>query len=148
MNFLNPEHELQVLSPGTRLGWQSVTTGNVAGVDLWLDGSDAMEIAVETNIASGCFAASEIGLEDMVVPAGGIDRQLRVFRLPERLSVCDLAFDHDVACAGPADLPVYVRLTQEDGHQAWSSSDLPHRLTATRSWRRIAPAICAGRAKS
>ncbi|MGH7210646.1 MAG: DUF3604 domain-containing protein, partial [Acetobacteraceae bacterium] len=73
VNFLNPEHELQVLAPGRRLGWQSVTTGNMAGVDLWLDGTEGMEIAIETNIAGGCFAAGAIGIEDTVVPAGGID---------------------------------------------------------------------------
>src|SRR6185437_7930104 len=27
VNFLNPEHVLQVLEPGRRLGWRSVTTG-------------------------------------------------------------------------------------------------------------------------
>ncbi len=121
VNFLNPEHKLRVLAPGSRLGWQSVTTGNLAGIDLWLEGGSGMEIEVETTVASGRFAASEIGLEDIVVVAGGLGRELRLCRLPERMSVCGLAFTHDVSFAGRSDLPVYVRVTQEDGHQAWSS---------------------------
>ena len=32
-----------------------------------------------------------------------------------------VALEHDVTFAGGADLPVYVRVTQSDGHQAWSS---------------------------
>jgi hypothetical protein len=28
---------------------------------------------------------------------------------------------HDVTFAGGADLPVYIRVTQADGHQAWPS---------------------------
>jgi hypothetical protein len=32
-----------------------------------------------------------------------------------------LVVDHVVTFPGGADLPVYVRVTQSDGHQAWSS---------------------------
>ncbi len=37
VNFLNPERRVQETSPGTALAWTSVTTGNLAGIDLWLD---------------------------------------------------------------------------------------------------------------
>jgi hypothetical protein len=33
----------------------------------------------------------------------------------------NVAFDHVVSFSGKADLPVYVRVTQADGNQAWSS---------------------------
>jgi hypothetical protein len=32
-----------------------------------------------------------------------------------------MTFRHHVTHNGRADLPVYVRVTQTDGHQAWSS---------------------------
>jgi hypothetical protein len=41
--------------------------------------------------------------------------------LPETRWSCRLTFEHHVAFKGGADLPIYVRLTQADGHQAWSS---------------------------
>jgi hypothetical protein len=41
--------------------------------------------------------------------------------LPEQDWSCRLALEHVVTFAGGADLPVYVRVTQSDGHQAWSS---------------------------
>ena len=46
---------------------------------------------------------------------GGLGRRIGVYRLPEQDWSRRLAVDH------VADLPVYVRVTQSDGHQAWSS---------------------------
>ena len=37
VNFLNPERTIVETAPGTALTWDSVTTGNLAGIDLWLD---------------------------------------------------------------------------------------------------------------
>ena len=37
VNFLNPERKVQETASGTALAWTSVTTGNLAGIDLWLD---------------------------------------------------------------------------------------------------------------
>jgi hypothetical protein len=37
VNFLNPERKISETDPGITLAWNSVTTGNLAGVDLWLD---------------------------------------------------------------------------------------------------------------
>ena len=49
------------------------------------------------------------------------DRKLSVYRLPEDDWSRRVTLDHTVAFPGGADLPVYVRVTQADGHQAWSS---------------------------
>lgn len=120
VNFLNPENPLQEVEPGRRLGWRSVTTGNMAGIDLWLEDGRAEELVLETHLGGGRFAASEIGGEDVVIPMGGLGRQVRLYRLPESLPR-RLAFSHEAAFTGPGDLPVYVRVTQADGNQAWSS---------------------------
>src|SRR5262245_58892829 len=53
--------------------------------------------------------------------ARGLGRRISVYRLPEREWSRHLAVDHVVTFPGGADLPVYVRVTQSDGHQAWSS---------------------------
>ncbi|MBW4091798.1 MAG: DUF3604 domain-containing protein [Proteobacteria bacterium] len=120
VNFLNPENPLEVQEAGKRLAWRSVTTGNMAGIDLWLTDGRAEELRLDTNLASGRFSAAEIGFEDLVLPAGGLGRQIRLFRLPDHLPH-RVAFAHDVALTGAADLPVFVRVTQADGNQAWSS---------------------------
>src|SRR5262249_5855374 len=37
VNFLNPERKVCEVTPGAELSWSSVTTGNLAGIDLWLE---------------------------------------------------------------------------------------------------------------
>jgi hypothetical protein len=121
VNFLNPERKVQVAMPGTALAWTSVTTGNLAGIDLWLDDARTGSVAIETNIVSG--EVDLAGLTDGAVmfDGGGLGRKLSVYRLPETDWSRRLAFEHKVAFTSGADLPVYVRVTQADGHQAWSS---------------------------
>jgi hypothetical protein len=41
--------------------------------------------------------------------------------LPETDWSRRLTLEHRATFTGGADLPVYVRVTQADGHQAWSS---------------------------
>ena len=121
VNFLNPERHLRETSTGTALSWTSVTTGNLAGIDLWLNEARDGMLEVETNIVSGRVDLSAL-VEDMIeFEGGGLARKLSIYRLPEsdwgNRAVCQHAVQHD----GTADLPVYVRVTQADGHQAWSS---------------------------
>jgi hypothetical protein len=41
--------------------------------------------------------------------------------LPEADWRRHVTLDHEASFAGGADLPVYLRVTQADGHQAWTS---------------------------
>jgi hypothetical protein len=120
VNFLNADKPLNAKS-GASLSWESVTTGNYAGFDIWLEDGEAGELAIRTNILSHSFAIAEIGMEDIIVDAGGLGRRLRVFRLPDENPYYSFSLERDVELTPGADNPLYVRLTQEDGHQAWSS---------------------------
>jgi hypothetical protein len=44
-----------------------------------------------------------------------------VYRLPDADWSRQLTLEHHVSFKAGADVPVYVRATQADGHQAWSS---------------------------
>jgi hypothetical protein len=57
----------------------------------------------------------------MAFEGGGLGRKLSVYRLPEADWSRHLSLEHSVTFSGGADLPVYVRVTQADCHQAWSS---------------------------
>jgi hypothetical protein len=119
VNFLNPERQVHETSPGTALAWTSVTTGNLAGIDLWLDDAHRGVLDLETNVVSGRV---DLTAPDAVTfEGGGLDRKLSVYRLPEADWSNRVACQHTVQRTGDADLPVYVRVTQADGHQAWSS---------------------------
>jgi hypothetical protein len=121
VNFLNPERKVQETVAGTVLTWTSVTTGNLAGIDLWLDEARSGTLTIETNVVSGTVDLASLADDTVAFNGGGLGRQLSVYRLPEQGWSARLKFEHVVHYSGSSDLPVYVRVTQVDGHQAWSS---------------------------
>ena len=121
VNFLNPERKVVETSPGAALAWSSVTTGNLAGIDLWLDEARRGTLALETNVVSGEVDLAKLDDGTVAFDGGGLGRRISIYRLPEQDWSRRLALEHVANFAGGADLPVYVRVTQSDGHQAWSS---------------------------
>jgi hypothetical protein len=121
VNFLNPERKVCETTPGTALAWSSVTTGNLAGIDLWLEQAARGTLRVDTNIVSGEVDLATLGDATVAFDGGGLGRRLSIYRLPEDDWNRHVALDHSVTFAGGADLPVYLRVTQADGHQAWTS---------------------------
>ena len=121
VNFLNPERKVQETAPGSALAWNSVTTGNLAGIDLWLDEARRGTLVLETNVVSGEVDLATLGDDTIAFEGGGLGRRISIYRLPEQDWSRHLAVDHEVTFSGGADLPVYLRITQSDGHQAWSS---------------------------
>jgi Protein of unknown function (DUF3604) len=121
VNFLNPERKVIENVPGTELEWTSVTTGNLAGIDLWLEHADCGRLAVGTNIVSVSVDLAALRDEVIAADGGGLGRQLSIYRLPEEDWSRRAAIEHNVTHSGSADLPVFLRVTQADGHQAWTS---------------------------
>ena len=120
VNFLNADNPL-VQDGHARLSWRSMTTGNMAGFDAWLENAEAGEFSIRTPHVDAVVPVREIGREDRVFEAGGLGRRLRVFRLPEEGGREAVRFSITVTPASGRDTPIFVRVTQEDGHQAWSS---------------------------
>jgi hypothetical protein len=121
VNFLNPERIVREAVTGTALTWTSVTTGNLAGIDLWLDEAHRGTLSIETNVVSGTVDLAALADNTIALDGGGLGRQLSVYRLPEASFSRHVTLDHKVCFAGGRDLPIYLRVTQADGHQAWSS---------------------------
>jgi hypothetical protein len=121
VNFLNPERQVREVAAGAELAWTSVTTGNLAGIDLWIDDVRRGTLHLETNIVSGEVDLATLAADAVAFDGGGLGRWLSVYRLPEADWSRRVAFEHIATFPGGADLPVYVRPTQADGHQAWSS---------------------------
>ena len=121
VNFLNPERTVEEKVAGSELTWTSVTTGNLAGIDLWLDAADKGTLKLDTSIVSGSVDLAALADKAVVFDGGGLGRALSVYRLPEQDWSRRVELDHAVSFPGGADLPVYLRVTQADGHQAWTS---------------------------
>ncbi len=84
VNFLNPERKVEEITPGSALAWSSVTTGNLAGIDLWLDAASTGMLAITTNIVSGDVDLKLLGDDTVVFDGGGLGRRLSIYRLPSR----------------------------------------------------------------
>jgi hypothetical protein len=121
VNFLNPERKVLETASGTALAWTSVTTGNLSGIDLWLDDAKQGTLKIETSVVSGEIDLASLADNTVAFDGGMLGRRLSVYRLPENDWSRRVTLDHTVTFAGGADLPVYVRVTQADGNQAWSS---------------------------
>jgi hypothetical protein len=101
--------------------WESITTGNFMGFDVWLEDGNAGELEITTNHGNMTVPIASVGIEDHMMEAGGLGRRLRAVRLPERNPhrMMEVDTEIDLDCGG--DNPIWVCVTTEDGHQAWSS---------------------------
>lgn len=120
VNFYNLDKKLIQNSP-TQVQWQALTTGGYGGFDAWLDDPAAGILRLDTPLVKCDLPVSQIGLTDRVFDAGGIERQIRVFRLPDVNRHHTIKIERRVALHRSKDNALYVRVTTEDGHLAWSS---------------------------
>ena len=120
INFWNIEQQPQMQGSGSLL-WNSVTTGNFNGVDLWLDDPEAGTISFQSNQVSFDLPVREIAMEDRMFDSGGLFKQVRVFRLPDRMKAKAFRFERPITLNTKGDTRIFVKAVLEDGHVAWSS---------------------------
>ena len=120
INAWNKERLLEVRGQDTVV-FEAVTTGNYSGFDVWLDEHDAGELEITTNLGDLRVSLADIGLEDTIMDAGGLKREIHVFRLPDDNPHRELHSSVEVPLAAEGDNPLWVSVYTEDGFQAWSS---------------------------
>ena len=118
-NFLNPDRQPELAADGS-VAWRSTTTGGAAGIDCWL-ADDGGRARVNTKPLTCEQDLEELGLDERIVPAGGLGMEMGFSRLPDELTACSLDATIRVPLRRDGDDPIYVRVVQEDGHIAWSS---------------------------
>ena len=78
-------------------------------------------LKIDTGLVKADIRLADIGLEDKVLETGaGIKRQMRVFRLPEVTDTFNARLTRRIPRNKTEDA-IYVCVTTEDGHLAWSS---------------------------
>jgi hypothetical protein len=120
INFFNADKMLDQTSDN-KLVWRALTTGNYGGFDAWLEDGMSGSIDIQTPVVSEKVDIGNIGFEDIVYDAEKLGRKLRLFRLPDENPHFEMTVEQDISLRDEGDNPVYVRVTQEDGNQAWSS---------------------------
>jgi hypothetical protein len=121
VNFFNRDKTLD-LKDGSELSWQSVTTGNFAGFIADLKNGTSGNITLSTALINESVALANIGYEDTVLDASDIlPRGISLFRLPDNNPHTSVQIERTLNPLSGRDNPFYVRVTLEDGTQAWSS---------------------------
>ncbi len=120
INAWNHERRLERCSRDT-VEWDAITTGNFGGFDVWLEEGAKVELDLTTNRGTIRKPLETIGLEDTVLEAGGLERRLRVFRLPEENPHREVEHQLRISLKPEGDNPLWICVTTEDGFQAWSS---------------------------
>jgi len=120
INFWNPIKPL-IKENSHRVTWKSITTGSFSGFDALLKDSHEGILRIKTPLLKQQIKISEITYDDMVFEVGGLSRRMRVFRLPNKNTIYHVKLERNMPLKSGKDNPIYVRLTQEDGHRAWSS---------------------------
>ena len=62
-----------------------------------------------------------MGLDPRVWECGGLGKKIEVYRLPDRQRPREYSFTLPLTDLREGDNPIYIRMTQEDGHMAWTS---------------------------
>jgi hypothetical protein len=104
-----------------RLEWTGLTTGGFGGFDAWLDDPESGTLKIDTDLVKEEIAIKDIGYDEIIFANGGIDRRIRIFRLPDENPHRTVSLERRMKVAADKDNAYYVRITQEDGHFIWSS---------------------------
>ncbi len=122
LNFHNPDLPCRQAGP-TRLDWESITTGGVAGLVLELTQEAAGRVRVETNQIRFGMRLQGLGVQGRSWSLGGVDKRISLYRLPSAAGPthCEFTYKLPARYCFQGDNPIVVKVVQEDGHMAWSS---------------------------
>ena len=105
----------------SRLQWESITTGGVSGAILTLGNNNNGDLKLETVQRKVRVSIRSIGQKVRVWKCGGLQKKIEISRLPDTGGSRHLSFELNLHKLRKGDNPIYIRVTQEDGHMAWSS---------------------------
>jgi hypothetical protein len=124
-------HERMVdLQGSDTVQFDTITTGNYGGFDVWLDDAAGGQLELASNHGSLDIALDEIGIDDVVMEAGGLERKVKAFRLPNDNPHREMSQSLEIALRPTGDNPIWVAVYTEDGFQAWSSPIFAYRKEA------------------
>ena len=120
INFWNANQPLERVGRH-QLTWKSNTTGGMSGVILTLEKPHAGLLEIETPERRVECEIGSVGLEPTVWECGGLRKKIEAYRLPSQQPSREFSFTLPLTELHEGDNPIYIRMTQEDGHMAWTS---------------------------
>lgn len=104
-----------------RVSWRSVTAGDADGLVLTVDAPAEAELSFRSEPANFSLALKELAAGPRVVPAGMVECQVSVERLPFGERPRFLSFEYTDDGVRPGVNAYWVRVRQADDERAWSS---------------------------
>jgi hypothetical protein len=122
----NPDLPLEVVPD--RVRFRAITTGNAGGFDAVLaDEAPDARLVVETDRGRLDVGLADLDVGGVAAELGGLGLRLTAARLADRNPHREVSLVTEVPVAERGDTPIWVCVTLEDGHQAWSSPIYVHR---------------------
>ncbi len=120
INRFNIDRRFEQTTP-SRVEWSALTTGGFGGFEALLQDSSAGKLNIDTALIQQDIDINTIGRDELIFENGGIERRIRVFRLPDNNPHSAIRIERQIPLVNDRDNALYVRVTFEDGHYAWSS---------------------------
>ena len=121
INAWNHERKLEQVG-SSAVEFDAITTGNFGGFDVQVEQLDAgASLELITNQGAMQVDLAELGTQDELMKAGGLNKELRVFRLPDENKHTSMQATVNIPLHSKGDNPLWICVTTEDGFQAWSS---------------------------
>jgi hypothetical protein len=107
----------------SKITFGSRTTGDVDGIDLWLESTTAARITLACE--PGTFTADTAELREQRGEQSweleGLDQRVSIRLYPEESTELELELERKVSATAGGLTPYFVKAIQTDGHAAWSS---------------------------
>lgn len=120
INRYNVDRKFEQISP-ERVEWSALTTGGFGGFDARLKEGREGLLRIHTELVNEEIHIADIGRDDLVFENGGINRRIRVFRMPDENPHNHVNINCRMPVLTGCDNAYYVCIVQEDGHYIWSS---------------------------
>ena len=100
-----------------------MTSGNFQGFDVMLKDAKEGYLVFKSSQINFELPINQITTKDTIFDAGGLGKRVRIFRLPivNQLSSFSIEKNYELTPTSEKDEIFHVRITLENGHQAWSS---------------------------
>lgn len=122
INFWNADAPLRQDS-SNQVSWNTITSGNFQGIDVVLSDCNTGKMVFKSSQIDFELSIASILTKDTTYEAGGLGKRVRIFRLPAINSYLSYELEREFLLTPDVDKEerFFVKVTLEDGHQAWSS---------------------------
>ena len=101
--------------------WESETAGDWDGIVVELDGPATTPLTFTSGPVTFQFTTQDLARGPLVKDAGGVEQRVELELDPGPQQPRALSFTHEPSAGSPGQSAYVVRVTQQDGHIAWSS---------------------------